>query len=157
MKSPFIISTLRQYLIVLIIILTLQPSAEISAQPLSQQSRNINQVVLSKYQNVSASAATGCQWTYYPISGGKLQPEQFLFNDPDNTPIVNLSLGNMFKGKATHLNTTGSTDFNGDNKTDIFRTIPRLDGNLQWQYSSGSTGAWQNLAYAGPDLPISQL
>src|ERR1019366_4265392 len=98
-----------------------------------------------------------CQWTYYPISGGQLQPEQALFNDPDNTPIINLSLGNPFKGKALQLSSTGSTDFDGDNKTDVFRTLPRLDGNLQWQYSSGGAGAWQNLAYAGPELPTSQL
>ncbi len=70
---------------------------------------------------------------------------------PINTPISDLSLGNPFKGKATTLATTGSTDFNGDGKTDVFRTYLRGDGNRQWQYSSGGTGAWQDLAYAAID------
>ena len=98
-------------------------------------------------------AAAGCQWTYYPISGGQLQPEQPLFNDPDKTPISDLSLGNPFKGKAATLATTGSTDFNGDGKTDVFRTYLRGDGSRQWQYSSGGTGAWQDLAFAS-DTPL---
>ena len=104
----------------------------------------------SQAQGVTAA---GCQWTYYPISGGQLQPEQPLFNDPDNTPISDLSLGNPFKGKATTLATTGSTDFNGDGKTDVFRTYLRGDGSRQWQYSSGGTGAWQDLAFAD-DTPL---
>ncbi|HTP10709.1 MAG TPA: VCBS repeat-containing protein [Anaerolineae bacterium] len=97
--------------------------------------------------------ATGCQWTYYPISGGQLQPEQPLFNDPANTPISDLSVGNPFKGKATTLATTGSTDFDVDGKTDVFRTYLRGDGTRQWQYSSGGAGAWQDLAFAD-DTPL---
>jgi hypothetical protein len=113
-------------------------------------------VILTDTQPHSLNAAS-CQWTYYPISGGQLQPEQSLFNDPANTPISDLSLGNPFKGKATSLATTGSTDFNGDGKTDVFRTYLRGDGSRQWQYSSGGTGAWQDLAYADGSLPASQL
>ena len=104
-----------------------------------------------------AASAAGCQWTYYPISGGQLQPTQALYNDPDNTPIINLSLGNLFKGHAAQLASRGAADFNGDNTSDVFRTTPRNDGNLQWQYASGGTGDWQNLAYAGSGLPTSLL
>ncbi len=74
-------------------------------------------------------------------------------NDPANTPISDLSLGNPFKGMTTTLAYTGSTDFNGDNKTDVFRTYLRGDGTRQWQYSSGGTGAWQDLAFAD-DTPL---
>ena len=85
--------------------------------------------------------------------GGALQPPQTLYNDPANTPIVDLSLGNLFKGKANPLASRGSTDFNGDNKTDVFRTFVRGDGSLQWQYSSAGAGPWQDLAFADP-LPL---
>ena len=112
---------------------------------------------LNRSQGLAPVAAAGCQWTYYPISGGQLQPEQPLFNDPDNTPISDLSLGNLFKGKATTLATTGSTDFDGDGKTDVFRTYLRGDGSRQWQYSSVGTGVWQDLAFADGSLPASQL
>ena len=138
------------------LIMTLLTAAETSAQPVLPSVGNKSQLTLGDPRQGSLGAA-GCQWTYYPISGGKLQPEQLLFNDPDNTPLTDLSLGNMFKGKSTHLASTGSTDFNGDNKTDVFRTLPRVDGNLQWQYSSGGTAPWQNLAYATSALPTSQL
>src|SRR5689334_10978688 len=101
---------------------------------------------------VTASAAPasnpGCQWTYYPVSGGHLQAEQLLFNDPDNTPIASLSVGNPFKGKpalAASLASIGSADLNGDGKTDVFRTLPFDANNLRWQYSSGGAGTWQNL------------
>ena len=63
----------------------------------------------------------------------------------------------MFKGKSTHLDSTGSTDFDGDNKTDVFRTFLRGDGSLQWQYSSGGTGPWQDLAFASGSLPTTEL
>ncbi len=134
----------RQLFFVFCMMLVMQPTSLIFAQQAPSQPQAV-------------SASSSCQWTYYPISGGKLQPEQLLYNDPDNTPVENLSLGSMFKGKSTHLASTGSTDFNGDNKTDVFRTLPRPDGNLQWQYSSGGTGAWQNLAYATSLLPTSLL
>ena len=58
---------------------------------------------------------------------------------------------------SAHLASTGSADFDGDNKTDVFRTVPRVDGNLQWQYSPDGAAAWQDLAYATSLLPISQL
>lgn len=146
----------QRYLIPFILILALLPATTISAGPAPQPIDYASPMASSQPQPLSVNS-TGCQWTYYPISGGHLQAEQQLYNNPDNTPIVNLSLGNMFKGKATHLASTGSTDFNNDNKTDVFRTTPRNDGNLQWQYSSGGTGAWQDLAYAGPELPTSLL
>jgi len=63
----------------------------------------------------------------------------------------------MYKGKSSQLTSTGSTDFDGDNKTDVFRTVLRPDGNLQWQYSSGGTGAWVDLAYATSALPAIKL
>jgi hypothetical protein len=156
MKLKSVIFTLRQSIIVLILILALAPTAKTSAQPLLLRPGNISQGVIPGAQK-SVAATSGCQWTYYPISGGKLQPEQLLFNDPDNTPLTNLSVGNLFKGKSTQLANTGSADFNGDNKTDVFRTIPGVDGNLQWQYSSSGTGAWQNLASAPSTLPVSLL
>jgi hypothetical protein len=154
MRPTVTFSILRQVLIVCFMILALQPTSETSAQ--QAQPGNHSPLVSSSPQAVT-TGSTGCQWAYYPISGGKLQPEQLLFNDPDNTPISDLSLGNLFKGKSAHLASTGSTDFNGDNKTDVFRTLPRSDGNLQWQYSSGGTAPWQNLAYASSALPTSQL
>ena len=146
----------RQCLIVFIMMLALLPAANTSAQPALQPPGNQSPQTVAQPQPSSAGAA-GCQWTYYPISGGKLQPAQPLYNDPDNTPIANLSVGNMFLGKAGQLDTTGSTDFDADNKTDVFRTTPVVDGNLQWQYSSGGLGAWQDLAHAGPELPASLL
>jgi len=145
MRPASVISALARSLFVLILV-ALQPLAVMSAQPALQP-----------------PAAAGCQWTYYPISGGKLQPEQLLYDDPDDTPISNLSVGNPFRANATYtgssasLASTGSTDFDGDNKTDVFRTVPRSDGNLQWQYSSGGTAAWQDLAYASSSLPASVL
>ena len=156
MKSKSLLSSLRQFVILLTIIFATQPTAAIAAQSVTRAPGSILPGSAASVQN-STAAASGCQWTYYPISGGKLQPEQLLFNDPDNTPVTNLSLGSMFKGKSTLLASTGSTDFDGDNKTDVFRTIPRLDGNLQWQYSSGGTAAWVNMAYATSLLPVSQL
>jgi hypothetical protein len=157
MKPTKALSSLKPYLmIVIVLILAIQPTAAVSAQQGIRQAAPTTQSNLAGPQKISA-AASGCQWTYYPIQGGKLQPEQLLYNDPDNTPLVNLSLGNPFKGKTTHLASNGSTDFDGDNKTDVFRTIPRLDGNLQWQYSSGGTAPWANLAYASNTLPVSQL
>ncbi len=66
-------------------------------------------------------------------------------------------MGNPFKGKSAHLAATGSADFDGDNKTDVFRTVLRSDGNLQWQYSSGGAAPWKDLAYATSLLPTSQL
>jgi hypothetical protein len=153
MRSPNALTFLKNIGFVVILLLAIQPMAVAYAQPGSVTD---NRTVVSAPQPLSAASST-CQWTYYPIQGGKLQPEQLLFNDPDQTPIANLSLGNPFKGKSTQLATTGSADFNGDNITDVFRTIPRPDGNLQWQYSSDGSAAWQNLAYAGSNLPISQL
>ncbi len=138
----------RSLLITAILFFPLQPAAAASAQPLIHP---------AAIQTGLAAAASGCQWTYYPIKNGKLQPEQLLYNDPDNTPIANLSLGSMFLGKSTHLTSTGSADFDGDNKTDVFRTVPRSDTNLQWQYSSGGAGPWQDLAYASPALPVNRL
>ncbi len=122
-------------------IFAVQPEAGVSAQPALQPAGNGNQLKVTGPQNISTAAAA-CQWTYYPVIGGKLQPQKLLYKDPDNTPIVNLSLGNPFKGNSlkgslTPLANTGSADFDGDNKTDVFRTTPRSDGNLQWQYSSG--------------------
>ena len=130
MKPTSTIASLRQHLIVFVMILAIQPTAGNSAHQVLQQPGNTSQFTLSEPQKLAASASS-CQWTYYPIKNAKLQPEQPLFNDPDNTPIIDLSLGNMFKGKSTHLASTGSTDFDGDNKTDVFRTLPRGDGNLQ--------------------------
>ncbi len=138
------------------LIMALLIAAETSAQPILPSVGNKNPMTLGEPRQRSLGAA-GCQWTYYPISGGQLQPEQPLFNDPDNTPIINLSLGNMCKGKSTHLNSTGSTDFDGDNKTDVFRTFLRGDGSRQWQYSSGGTGAWQDLAFADGSLTTTAL
>ncbi len=152
----FVMAPLRTCLIAFSLILTLLPAAKTSAQPVPAPVGNKSPMTSAEPRPRSLGAA-GCQWTYYPISGGQLQPEQPLFNDPDNTPLINLSLGNMFKGKSTHLNSTGSTDFDGDNKTDVFRTLPRSDGNLQWQYSSGGAGPWQDLAYASNTLPASAL
>jgi len=152
MKVSPVISILRQFLIVLTVLLATQPTSVISAQAVLQQPGVISQTMVSGSQK-SAAAASGCQWTYYPVSGGKLQPEQLLYNDPDNTPLTDLSLGSMYKGKSSQLTSTGSTDFDGDNKTDVFRTVLRPDGNLQWQYSSGGTGAWVDLAYATSALP----
>jgi hypothetical protein len=83
-----------------------------------------------------------------------------LYDDPDNTPIANLSTGNLFKGKPVSpasLASTGATDFDGDGKTDVFRTYVRGDGSQQWQYSSGGTGAWQDLANGPAEAPAAQL
>src|SRR5258708_349931 len=151
MKPTSALSTYQRCVLVCVLLLALSPAATTSAQVVVQPTINNRPVP------AAAPAAAGCQWTYYPISGGKLQLEQLLYNDPDNTPIFDLSLGNLFKGKANPLASRGSTDFDGDNKTDVFRTTPKGDGNLQWQYSSGGTGAWQNLAYAGPELPTTKL
>jgi len=129
-----------------ILVATLQASAASSGQPAPQ-----------------TPAAADCQWTYHPISGGTLQPEQLLYDDPDDTAIRDLSVGNPFRANATYtgrsasLASTGSIDLDGDDKTDVFRTVPRSDGNLQWQYSSGGAGDWLNLAYAGASLPTSTL
>ncbi len=156
MKPISVIATFRQCLLAVSLIFALLPTLKISAQPVLSPLGNKSQSTLTEPQPQAADAA-GCQWTYYPVSGGKLQPEQPLFNDPDNTPIVNLSLGNLFKGKAAHLAGTGSTDLDGDNKTDVFRTVPRNDGNLEWQYSSGGAKPWQNLGYASATLPATAL
>ena len=101
-------ATFRQFLIAFSLILALLPAAETSAQPVLPPGGNKSPLTLAEPRPRSLGA-TGCQWTYYPISGGQLQPEQTLFNDPDNTPLINLSVGNMFKGKSSHLNSTGST------------------------------------------------
>ena len=156
MKPTNAYTSIKQFLLIIVLILAIQPKAVVSAQQGVLSSKTSTQGAVSEPQKISAGTS-GCQWTYYPIQNGKLQPEQLLFNDPDNTPIANLSLGNPFKGKSTQLASTGSTDFDGDNKTDVFRTIPRSDGNLQWQYSSGGTAPWQDLAYATNTLPASQL
>jgi FG-GAP-like repeat len=150
------ITELRQRLTVFILMLALQPWGAISTRQAFPQPGNISQFTQSQPQKMLAGAP-GCQWTYYPITGAMLQAEQPLFNDPDDTPIANLSLGNLFKGTSAQLANSGSTDFDGDNKSDVFRTLPRSDGNLQWQYSSGGKAAWQDLAYATSTLPTSQL
>jgi len=106
------------------------------------------------------AAAAGCQWTYYPVSGGRLQAEQPLYNDLDNTPIGSLAVGTPFKSNAAShasLATTGSIDFDADGKTDVLRTWPRSDGLLQWQFSSGGLGGWQDLGYAGTSLTASRM
>jgi len=151
MKPTPALFLLRPCLAILTIFLALQPTALISAR-----SADVRQWTVSAPQPAAASA-TSCQWSYYPVKNAKLQPELPLFNDPDNTPVANLSLGNPYKGKTAQLANSGSIDFDGDNKTDVLRTVPRSDGNLQWQYSSGGTAAWQNLAYAGSDLTASQM
>jgi hypothetical protein len=160
---------LRQSLMVLVLLATLSPAAITSAQPAPQPlagqaaSRGPAPAASPQPRAASAAGAAGCQWSYYPVVGGHLQPEHLLYNDPDNTPIANLSVGTPFRSNATfgghlgQLASTGSADFNGDNTTDVFRTTPRNDGNLQWQYSNGGAGAWQDLAYAGPEFPVSQL
>jgi len=135
-----------------------QPQAANSTQPAHQPASPPSPAGSAPAQ--PAANPAGCQWSYYPISGGHLQPEQLLFNDPDNTPTVNLSTGNLFKGKPAalaSLASTGSTDFNGDGKTDVFRTFERGDGSQQWQYSSGGTGAWQDLAIGPAEAPAAQL
>src|SRR5258708_5774517 len=138
MKPSSTLSSLHRFLLVFVLLLGLAPAAATSPQAVAVPPMAVGPAT-------SATPATSsCQWTYYPISGGALQPPQALYNDPDNTPIINLSTGSLFKGKATHLASRGSTDFDGDNKTDVFRTTPKGDGNLQWQYSSGGAGAWQN-------------
>ena len=143
MKPNVSIFARSLYWILIAFLLVVQPTAGVSAQQqVSKSTRTVGSV---------------CQWTYYPVQGGKLQAEQLLFNDPDNTPILNLSLGNPFKGKVAQLATSGSADIDGDNKTDVFRTIPRANGNLQWQYSSGGKAPWVNLAYASDVLPTAQL
>ncbi len=156
MKHLSIPFSARFFLIIFVLIFALQPSAISLAQTVLHQSHNNTSPGVSAPSPASATASA-CTWTYYPVLGGALQAEQPLFADPDSTPIDQMSVGNLFKGKSTHLADTGSTDFNGDNKTDVFRTLPRPDGDLQWQYSSGGTGAWQNLAYATSVLPVSQL
>src|SRR5579859_57276 len=148
MKPSSTVSLICRCLLAFVLLLALAPAASTSAQV---------QVPAQAQAPASQPATSSCQWTYYPISGGALQPPQALYNDHGNTPIIDLSLGNLFKGKAAQLASRGSTDFDGDNKTDVFRTTPKGDGNLQWQYSSGGTGAWQNLAYAGPELPAAKL
>ena len=109
-------------------------------------------VTLSLLVNITSSAFAdpSCQWSYYPIVGAKLQSEVPLFNDTTGTSLANISVGSTFKGKSNVLANTGSIDFDGDNKTDVFRTITRSDGNLQWQYSPGGASTWQNLAYDNP-------
>ena len=147
MKLTSNVHRFGQVLTVLMLMVGLQPQVATLAQPALAAGSSSALTAPA----LSPSAAGGCQWSYYPISGGALQAEVQLYNDPDNTPIANLSTGNMFKGKALHLDSTGSTDFDGDNKTDVFRTKPRGDGTVQWQYSSGGTGTWQDMAYAGPE------
>jgi FG-GAP-like repeat len=156
MKQTLAVGFRRQCLLVFLLVLGLQPAAATSAQPVGQDPAAIRAAAVAAPAPPAVSAA-GCQWTYYPIQGGALQPPQTLYNDPANTPIADISTGNVFQGASAHLAARGSTDFNADNKTDVFRTALRPDGNLQWQYSSGGTGAWQNLAYAGPELPASAL
>ena len=137
MKPTPVLSPLRPCLAILTIFLVLQPTA-----PISAQSADARQPAGAVPQPATTGAAS-CQWGYYPVMSGKLQPELALFNDPDNTPIANISLGNPFKGKTSQLANSGSIDFNGDNKTDVLRTVPRSDGNLQWQYR-------RFVHYAGP-------
>lgn len=152
MKPTQPLAILRQLSTAALLVFSLLPFASASAQPAGRPGPTSP----SAAQPLSPGASA-CQWTYYPIKNGKLQPELPLLNDPDNTPIANLNLGSMFLGKSAKLAATGSADFNGDNKTDVFRAIPRTDGNLQWQYSSGGAAPWQNLAYADPSLLASQL
>ncbi len=40
--------------------------------------RNGNGLSTNQSHDLTSAAAAGCQWTYYPISGGQLQPEQSL-------------------------------------------------------------------------------
>ena len=95
--------------------------------------------------------ATGCQWLY---SAGGVGQFANLFLDPDATPLPNLRFGAAFV-ESSNIARNGLLDFDGDNRQDVFRTVPRQDGFLQWQYSPGGAGAWVNLAYAG--IPLADL
>jgi len=109
-------SILRLGLTALSLIVVLQPWAPASAAPVARPPAGLA---------ADPASPAGCQWTYYPVSSGHLQAEQLLYNDPDNTPIANLSAGNPFKGKpapAASLSSTGSADLNDDGKTDVSAT-----------------------------------
>ena len=95
--------------------------------------------------------AAGCQWLY---SAGGVGQFANLFVDPDATPLPNLRFGAAFV-ESTNIARNGLLDFDGDNRQDVFRAVPRQDGFRQWQYSSGGAGAWVNLAYAG--IPLDDL
>lgn len=95
--------------------------------------------------------AAGCQWLY---SAGGVGQFANLFLDPDATPLQNLRFGAAFV-ESVDIARNGLLDFDGDNRQDVFRTVPRQDGYLQWQYSPGGAGAWVNLAYAG--IPLDDL
>ena len=93
----------------------------------------------------------GCQWLY---SAGGVGQFANLFVDPDATPLQNLRFGAAFV-ESSSIARNGLLDFDGTDRQDVFRTIPRQDGFLQWQYSPDSTDAWVNLAYAG--IPLEDL
>jgi len=93
----------------------------------------------------------GCQWLYSAGGAGQFVD---LFNDPDATPLQNLRFGAAFV-ESIIIARNGLLDFDGDNRQDVFRTVPRQDDYLQWQYSPGGAGAWVNLAYAG--IPLDDL
>ena len=95
--------------------------------------------------------ATGCQWLY---SAGGVGQFANLFLDPDATPLQNLRFGVAFV-ESNDIARNGLLDFDGDNRQDVFRVVPRADGFLQWQYSPGGAGAWVNLAYAS--IPLDEL
>jgi hypothetical protein len=93
----------------------------------------------------------GCQWLYSAGGAGQFAN---LFSDPDATPLQKLRFGAAFV-ESNSIARNGLLDFDGDNRQDIFRAVPRQDGYLQWQYSPGGAGAWVNLAYAG--IPLAEL
>ena len=95
--------------------------------------------------------ATGCQWLY---SAGGVGQFASLFADPDATPLPNLRFGAAFV-ESSNIARNGLLDFDGDYRQNVFRTVSRQDGFLQWQYSPGGAGAWVNLAYAG--IPLDDL
>ena len=97
----------------------------------------------------AATSGAGCQWLLSPNGAGNYQP---LYADPDATPIEDLRFGEPYSPIRLLIAGDGYLDFNDDNRADVFRTTTRTDGLLQWQFSSGGAGAWQNLAYAGTPL-----
>lgn len=95
--------------------------------------------------------ASGCQWLY---SAGGVGQFANLFLDLDATSLPALRFGTTFV-ETSNIARNGLLDFDGDNRQDVFRVVPRQDGFLQWQYSPGGAGAWVNLAYAG--IPLAHL
>ncbi|MCB0186444.1 MAG: VCBS repeat-containing protein, partial [Caldilineaceae bacterium] len=90
----------------------------------------------------------GCQWAY--SAGGRAAFANLRY-DNRSTPLSDLYFGEAF-GAGSGMARIGYTDFDGDGTQDVFRTVPRDDGLLQWQFVPDARDTWVDLAFAAAPL-----